>query len=152
MHLTLLLTHLTAKLQLIGLFVDVSKAFNSIDYTVLLDKLFMLGIRGNCHSWLSRYVSNRFQYVEIAGTKSNMHKLSKGVPQGSILGPLLFLLYINDLASVSPQLHFTLLADDAVSAAYLKTSRTVASNELRNLPYKAKRVYLSARLKIFSLR
>ena len=91
MHLTLLLTQFIANLNsVIGLFVDVSKAFDSIDYTVLLDKFFMLGFRGNCHSWLSSYLSNRFQYIEIAGTKSNMHKLSKGVPQGSILRPHLF--------------------------------------------------------------
>ena len=69
----------------------------------------MLGFRGNCHSWLSSYLSNQFQYIEIAGTKSNMHKLSKDVPQGSIFGPLVFLLYINDLASASPKLHFTLI-------------------------------------------
>ena len=135
MHLTLLLTHLIAKLQyFIGLFVDVSKAFDSIDHTVLLNKLFMFGFRGNCHSWLYSYLSNRFQYAEIAYTKFNMHKLNKGVPQSSILGPFLFLLYINILASVSPKLHFTLFADDATvlfSDVSLKTPLTVASNELR---------------------
>ena len=51
---------LNSKTPVIGLFVDVSKAFDSVDYTVLLDKLFMLGIGGNCHSWLSGYLSNRF--------------------------------------------------------------------------------------------
>ena len=93
----------------------------------------MLGFRGNCHSWLFSYLSNRFQYVEIAGIKSNMHKLSKGVPQGSILGPLLFLLYINDLAPVSPKLHFIFFADDTTVLFFdvsLKTSLTVASIEL----------------------
>ena len=122
------------KTPVIGLFVNISKAFDSIDYTVLLDKFSMLGLRGNCHSWLSKYLSNRFQYVEIAGTKSNIHKLSKGVLQGSILRPLLFLLYINDLASVLPKPRFTLFANDPTvlfSDVSLKTSLTVASNELR---------------------
>ena len=124
---------LNSKTPVNGLFVDVSKAFNSIDYAVLLDNLFMLDFRGNCHSWLSSYLSNRFQYVEIAGTKSDKHKLSKGIPQGSILRPFLFLHYANDLPSVSPKLHFTLFADDTTvlfTDVSLKTSLTVVSNEL----------------------
>ena len=85
MHaLNFIVNSLNYKTPVIVLFVDVSKAIDSIDFTVLLDKLFMLGFRGNCHSWLSSYLSNQFQYFKIACTKSNMHKLSKGVPQGSI--------------------------------------------------------------------
>ena len=90
--LNFIINSLNSKTPVIGVFVDVSKAFDSIDSIILLAKLFMLGFRGNCHSWLSSYLSNRFQYVEIAGTNSNMHKLSKGVPHSSSLRPFLFLL------------------------------------------------------------
>lgn len=135
LHALNFITHsLDSKLPVIGLMVDVSKAFDSIDHNILLDKLFLLGFRGVCHSWFSSYLYKRFQYVEISGVKSNMHILSKGVPQGSILGPLLFLLYINDLTYVSPKLHFTLFADDTTalfSDPSLKTSSDVACRELR---------------------
>ncbi len=118
----------------LGLFIDVAKAFDSLDHNVLLDKLYLLGFRGASHSWLASFLSNRFQYVEITGAKSNMRKLCKGVPQGSILGPLLFLLYINDLTYVSTKLHFTLFADDTTvlfADDSLKSSFDVASCELR---------------------
>jgi retron-type reverse transcriptase len=85
---------LDGKIPVIALYIDVSKAFDSLDHSILLDKLFLYGFRGTSHLWLTSYLANRFQYVEISGVKSNMHKLYKGVPQGSILGPLLFLIYI----------------------------------------------------------
>jgi hypothetical protein len=114
-----------------ALFVDVSKAFDAISHHILLDKLNLLGFRGVCHSWIGSYLSNRFQYVELNGVKSNLCKLTTGVPQGSILGPLLFLLYINDLANVSDELCFSLFADDTTvlySNPSLKNSLTSASN------------------------
>ena len=64
------------------------------------------------HRWFTSYLSSRFQYVESSGIKSNLSLLTEGIPQGLILGPLIFLLYINDLTSVLSDLHFTLFADD----------------------------------------
>ena len=117
----------------IGLFVDISKAFDSIDHNILLNKLYLLGFRGVSHSWFKSYLTNRYQYIELAGVRSCKCKLTTGVPQRSILGPLLFLLYVDDLTCVSKILKFTLFADDTTvlySDRSLKYSLTAAENEL----------------------
>ena len=129
-----ILKSLDAKIPVFSLHIDVSKAFDSLGHKILLDKLFLIGFKGISHLWLSSYLTNSFQYVKIAGKKSNMHMLNKGVSQGSILGPLLFLIYINDLVYVSSKLHFILFADDTTvvfSDPSFKTSFIVASNELK---------------------
>ena len=80
--------------------------------TKTLDKLFHYGIRGIAHECLESYMTDRFQYVSYNGSNSSSQKINCGVPQGSILGPLLFLIYINDLSSVSKILTSILFADD----------------------------------------
>ena len=77
----------------IGVFIDLSKAFDTIDHTTLLSKLECYGIRGIAHDLLRSYLSNRYQLINIDGTNSNKELVSYGVPQGSVLGPLLFLIY-----------------------------------------------------------
>ena len=79
-----------------GIFVDLQKAFDTVDYQILLVKLNQYGIRGVSNDWFKSYISNRNQYVFINGYESRLAVLNCGVPQGSVLGPLLFLLYIND--------------------------------------------------------
>ena len=98
--------------HVLGIFIDLSKAFDTIDHSSLLVKLNRYGIRGNAHSLLKSYLSNRVQYTEVLGEKSDPLIVQYGVPQGSVLGPLLFLLYINDISNSSDLAVFILFADD----------------------------------------
>ena len=96
----------------LSLFIDLSKAFDTINHSLLLKKLSSYGIRGTALELFKNYLSNRLQCVEIDGVRSNLLKITCGVPQGSILGPLLFLLYINDIHTCTKLLKFYLFADD----------------------------------------
>ena len=78
----------------ITIFLDLSKAFDTLDHEILLAKLNYYGIRNNSLNWFRSYLTDRFQYIDMNGTSSEILQLSTGVPQGSLLGPLLFLIYI----------------------------------------------------------
>ena len=97
----------------LGLFLDFTKAFDAVNHDILLQKLEHLGIRGISLNWFKSYLSNRSQYVDYSGVSSELQNIRCGVPQGSILGPLLFLLCINDLSRVSSLLFSMLFADDS---------------------------------------
>ena len=115
MALITLVDHLSEALEkgdtVIGLFLDFSKAFDTVDHDILLLKLNHYGIRGPILDWFNDYLCNRRQYVTYNGVSSQSSWVKCGVPQGSILGPLLFLIYINDLPNVI-SLFSVLYADD----------------------------------------
>ena len=106
----------------IGLFLDFKKAFDTINHGILINKLEMYGIRGTANKWIESYLTDRYQFVEYDRVSSSKKKIICGVPQGSILGALLFLIYINDLAKISTKLFTLMFADD--------TSIFISGNDL----------------------
>ena len=88
------------------MYLDLSKAFDTIDHDILLHKLDYYGFRGIVLDWFRDYLSNRNLYVSYNNNKSDLKTILCGVPQGSILGPLLFILYINDITNTSTLLDF----------------------------------------------
>ena len=117
----------------IGVFVDFQKAFDTVNHKILLRKLEHYGIRGIANNWFSSYLSKRRQFVSIGGTNSETLNIEHGVPQGSVLGPLLFLIYINDLHTCikhSTTRHF---ADDTNLLYTIDYNKPRNRNLTRNL-------------------
>ena len=97
---------------MITLLIDLKKAFDTIDHRILLRKLYSYGIRGSMLKWMESYLTDRSQYVVFDGKVSETRGIKCGVPQGFILGPLLFIISVNDIYNVSPLLFKILYADD----------------------------------------
>jgi len=96
-----------------ALFLDFKKAFDCVNHSILLDKLCHYGLRGVPFRWFKSYLSGRTQYTVVNGHRSRACNVDCGVPQGSTLGPLLFLIFINDLVNSAPIFTFNLFADDS---------------------------------------
>jgi len=128
-----LYTHRDQREIVIGMYFDLKKAFDTVDHNILLHKLSNYGVRGHVLNWFQSYLSNRQQFVCIGGSRSQLLNVSCGVPQGSVLGPLLFLLYINDIENSCSDCTVRLFADDTnlfvygknVSDVYRKANRAI---------------------------
>ena len=100
------------KQYVLGVFLDLSKAFDTIDHQILLEKLHHYGIRGLAFEWFHSYLSDRTQQVAVSNKLSESKSIECGIPQGSILGPLLFLIYVNDFPSALSAGKSIMFADD----------------------------------------
>ena len=123
-----------AKKISIGVFIDLKKAFDTVNHDLLIDKPEYYRIRGIAQEWLKSYLKDRKQFVQISA--STLLSVTCGVPQGSILGPKLFILYINDICNASTILKFILFADDTdvfYSGVDIQTLCECISRELDKL-------------------
>ena len=120
----------------VGIFIDLQKAFDTVDHKILLHKLEYYGIRGIANDWIKSYLTNRKQFVTINGFDSSTNIMKFGVPQGSVLGPLLFLIYINDLHTAIKYCTTRHFADDTnllIKNKSLKQMKKHVNLDLRNL-------------------
>ena len=113
----------------INIYLDLSKAFDTIDHSILINKLEYYDIKGSHLRLLHSYLSNRKQYTEINNTKSNILSITTGVPRGSNLGPLLCITYSNDLAQASDMFNFIMYADDTTLTSTISTFSDTTNND-----------------------
>ena len=116
------------------MYLDLSKAFDTLDHSILIHKLNYYGIKGTALQLFQSYLSNRLKFIEYDNTMSDTLEISTGVPQGSVLGSLLFLIYINDIAKSSDSFDFICYANSTLSSImnYFNSTDNSSENNINN--------------------
>ena len=141
----------------LGVFIDLSKAFDTVNHEILLKKMDLYGVRGISKKWFESYLKNRKQFVNSSDKiNTTFLEIQCGVPQGSILGPLLFLIYVNDLCKASPEISTLMFADDSnlfLSHKSIDALFTTMKSELEKVSewFKANKLSLNTGKTKFSL-
>ena len=138
----------------LGMFIDLSKAFDPVDHKMLISKLKNYGVTGNNLNWFESYLNNRKQFTAYNNKYTSFETITCDVPQGSILGLLLFLIYVNDLNQVSNILDPIMFADDTnffYSHHQIKTLFETVNCELKNIGqwFKANKLSLNIKKIIY---
>ena len=127
---------LTSGKFMISVFLDLKKAFDTVNHEILIKKLFAYGVRGNILNWFRSYLDHRKQFVFLDNNKSQTKVITCGVPQGSVLGPLSFIMYINDLNNVSNEIFSILFADDTsvfIEGDNIESAIEILNSELEKI-------------------
>ena len=117
------------------LYLDYSRAFDRVDHEILLTKLKIYRISDKCIKWIDNFLSNRYQVVKVNGSKSYSSLVKSGVPQGTVIGPLLFVIFINDIPSPSSGSTVETFADDTKISRKIESYHDMASlqNDLEKI-------------------